>query len=73
MVRVLLEEGGADPEMGGILGDTLLKYAEMQLWGREEPRYSMYVEIIQLLQKWSRKEEPVQGGGVLERFYAVWR
>ncbi|ELR02431.1 hypothetical protein VC83_04307 [Pseudogymnoascus destructans] len=73
VVNVLLDDGGADPEIGGILGDTLLKYAEMQLWGREEPRYSTYVEIIGLLQKWSRKGEPVQASGVLERLYAMWR
>ncbi|KFY26316.1 hypothetical protein V493_04168 [Pseudogymnoascus sp. VKM F-4281 (FW-2241)] len=73
VVKVLLEHGGADPEIGQIFGDSLLEYAERQLGAGGEHHRPSYVNINQLLQKWSKKGERPQASGFLEQFYAMWR
>ncbi|OBT65475.1 hypothetical protein VE03_05013 [Pseudogymnoascus sp. 23342-1-I1] len=73
LVRFLLEDGGADVEVGRIFGKSLVKSAEEQVWGPETERKSGYGEIVELLKRRSRKEEPEEGSGFLGRFYALWR
>ena len=77
VVRVLLEDGGADPGVGRVCGDSMLEYAERQLWGPVCERQGRYVEIVQMLREWARKgepqPEPEQAGGVWGWFEAMWR
>lgn len=75
VVEILLEYGGADPEIGYICGDDpLLEYTERQLEGGEkEPHRPGFAEVNQLLRKWSKKEESAPRSGVLEQLWALWR
>lgn len=72
VVRVLLEEGRADPGVGRIFGRSSLEFAD-QVWGPENERRIKYGEIVPLLKKWSRKVEPEPARGFWDGFYGLWR
>ncbi|KFY53360.1 hypothetical protein V496_07691 [Pseudogymnoascus sp. VKM F-4515 (FW-2607)] len=72
VVRVLLEEGGADPGVGQIFGRSLLEFAD-QVWEPENERRSRYEEIVPLLKKWSRNMEPEPARRFWDGLYGLWR
>ncbi|KAJ5900362.1 uncharacterized protein N7473_004432 [Penicillium subrubescens] len=67
-VRVLLEVGGAKPEIGYVLGYlSIMEYAR----GNESHRPG-FVEINQLLRKWS-STKPDRNGGSVDWFWNMWK